>query len=117
MDENKPEVNNQQRPFARFHERSSNPKSRAQKYSKDKTSEEDLDDMKPRFNRYNVLGPSSKPSTPKKPIDDDDNNLFAEETDDLTMLGVDRSTFASPSNKPAQRPTSSAVSVSKKPET
>ena len=116
-DEDAAEVNNQHRPFARFHERSSNSRSRTQKYTRDNRTEGDLDDIKPRFNRYSAARPSPRSATSTKPIDDDVSNLFSEETDDLTMLGVDKTTFASPSSKTGQKPTSTAVSTAKKPQT
>lgn len=63
-----------------------------------------FDHQKVRFNRYKT----------RKSIDDDENDLFAEEKDDLTMLGTDRKALSHSSTTPAQRSTPTAISVSKK---
>jgi hypothetical protein len=102
------EVNNQHRPFGRFHSRSSNSKNRFAQREK-----EDLDVEKPQFNRYNVVQPSFK----RKPIEDEENDLFSEEKDDLTMVGTDKKAFSSSLTTPASKPTTTAVSLSKKTET
>jgi hypothetical protein len=106
------EINNQHRPFGRFH---SNSKTRIQQnqYAEREKEEEDLDVRKPQFNRYNI----TRSSFNKKSIEDDDNDLFSEEKDDLTMIGTDKKAFSSPSITSASKPSTTAVSLSKKTET
>jgi len=106
------EINNQHREFGKFHSRSSNFKNRIQKNTSEQR-EENLDVKKPQFNRYNVTRLRSKVAFNKKPIEDDENDLFAEEKDDLTMLGTDKKAFSSSSTMPTQKPTTTAISLTK----
>ncbi len=106
------EINNQHREFGKFHSRSSNFKKRIQQNKTD-DREEDLDIKKPRFNRYNVTRLYSKTSLNKKSLDDDENDIFSEEKDDLTLLGTDKKTFSSSSTIPAQKPSTTAISLTK----
>jgi hypothetical protein len=107
------EINNQHRPFGRFHSRSSNLKNRLQQNKYSKREEEDLDVKKPQFNRYNI----TRPSFNKKSLEDDENDLFSEEKDDLTMLGTDKKAFSSSSTTPAPKPSTTVVSLTTKTET
>jgi hypothetical protein len=113
-DEYANEVNNQHREFGKFHPRSSNFKKRIQQNKN--VQEQDLDDIKPQFNRYNTNRLHSRKPSKNKPIEDDENDLFAEEKDDLTMLGTDKKAFSSSSITPAQKPSTTAVSLTKKTE-
>ncbi|CAF4092783.1 unnamed protein product, partial [Rotaria sp. Silwood1] len=106
-------INNQHR---QFHLRSSNFKNRI-KQNKNKEEQENFDVKKPLFNRYNVTRLHSKTSFNKKPIEDDENDIFAEEKDDLTMVGIDKKTFSSSSTIPTEKPTTTAISLNKKTET
>jgi len=102
------EINNQHREFGKFHSRSSNFKKRIQQ-----NKNEDLDIEKPRFNRYNVTRLQSKTPSHKKSLEDDENDIFSEEKDDLTILGTDKKTFSSSSIIPAQKPSTTAISLTK----
>jgi hypothetical protein len=106
------EINNQHREFGKFHSRSSNFKKRIQQNKTD-DREEDLDIKKPRFNRYNVTRLYSKTSLNKKSLEDDENDIFSEEKNDLTILGTDKKTFSSSSTIPAQKPSTTAISLTK----
>lgn len=106
------EINNQHREFGKFHSRSSNFKKRIQQ-NKTEDREEDLDIKKPRFNRYNVTRLYSKTSLNKKSLEDDENDIFSEEKNDLTILGTDKKTFSSSSTIPAQKPSTTAISLTK----
>jgi hypothetical protein len=106
------EINNQHREFRKFHSRSSNFKKRIQQ-NKIEDREEDLDIKKPRFNRYNVTRLYSKTSLNKKSLEDDENDIFSEEKNDLTILGTDKKTFSSSSTIPAQKPSTTAISLTK----
>jgi hypothetical protein len=106
------EINNQHREFGKFHSRSSNFKKRIQQ-NKIEDREEDLDIKKPRFNRYNVTRLYSKTSLNKKSLEDDENDIFSEEKNDLTILGTDKKTFSSSSTIPAQKPSTTAISLTK----
>ena len=89
------EVNNEHRQFSQFYSRSSNSSSQIRRNkSKKEKAEEELDVNKPQFNRYNVSRIHSTVSTNKKFIEDDENDLFGEEKDDLTMLGTDKKVFS-----------------------
>ncbi|CAF0821603.1 unnamed protein product [Adineta steineri] len=105
------EVNNQHRQFNKFHPRSSNFKNK-NKHVK----EEELNDIKPKFNRYNTTRLHSRNPSKKKSIEDDEDDLFSEEKDNLTMLGTDTKAFSSSSNKPIQKPSSTAISLNKRTE-
>ena len=107
------QVNNQHRPFGKFHSRPSNSKNRTQQNRYAQRAAEELDVEKPQFNRYNV----ARPSFNRKPIEDEDNDLFSEEKDDLTMLGTDKKAFSASLTTPASKPTTTTVSLSKKTET
>jgi hypothetical protein len=109
------EGNNQQRQFGNFQSRPSNSKNRIQQNKR--AEEEDLDVIKPQFNRYNTTRSRSKVLSNTKPIEDEENDLFAEEKDDLTMLGTDKKAFSSLSTVPAQKPSKSAISLAKKTDT
>jgi hypothetical protein len=104
------EVNNQHRQFGKFHSRSSNFKNRIQQ---NKTIDEaDLNIKKPRFNKYNTT------RFPSKPIEDNENDLFSDEKDNLTMLGTDKKAFSlSSPTTPIQKPITTAVSLNKKTQT
>lgn len=106
---NKTEVNNQHREFAKFHSNSKN-------QIKQNKKEEDLDVKKPQFNRYNLTQSHSKPSSKKNFFDDEENDLFAEEKDDLTMLGTDKKAFSSSSTTSNQKPSTTAISLTRKTE-
>jgi hypothetical protein len=106
------EINNQHREFRKFHSRSSNFKKRIQQ-NKTEDREEDLDIKKPRFNRYNVTRLYSKTPLNKKSLEDDENDIFSEEKDNLTILGTDKKTFSSSSTIPAQKPSTTAISLTK----
>ncbi|CAF1303232.1 unnamed protein product [Rotaria sordida] len=100
------EINNQHRQF----ERSSNFKNRLQQ---NKNKEEDLDIKKSRFNKYNINRLHSK-----KSIDDDENDIFAEEKDNLTILGTDKKAFSSSlTTHHTEKPSTTAISLNKKTET
>jgi len=106
------EINNQHREFGKFYSRSSNFKKRIQQ-NKNEDGEEDLDIKKPRFNRYNVTRLQSKTPSHKKSLEDDENDIFSEEKDDLTILATDKKTFSSSSTIPAQKPSTTAISLTK----
>jgi hypothetical protein len=110
------EINNQHRPFGKFHSRPSNVKNRIQQNKNQEREMEDLDVKKPQFNRYNVTQSRSRIPYNKKPLQDDENDLFSEEKDDLTMLGTDKKAFSFSSTTPAQKPSTTAVSLNKKPD-
>jgi len=108
------EINNQHRQFGKFHSRSSNFKNQIQQ-NKNEKREEDLDIKKPQFNRYNVTQLRSRIPFNKRFLEEDnENDLFSEEKDDLTMLGTDKKAFSSSSTIPAQKPSTTAVSLAKK---
>lgn len=111
-DEHSTELNNQHRPFGKFHARSSNPRNRLQ-HPSDKQEEE----RKPQFNRYNTTRTHSKLSTNKRSVEDDDHDLFSEEKDDLTMVGTDKKAFSSSLITTTSKPTTTTISLDKKPET
>lgn len=107
-DEYSTELNNQHRQFSKFHSRSSN--------SKKMTKEQvDFDLKQPQFNRYNIARTHSKFPNNKKSFDhDDENDIFSEEKDDLTMLGTDKKAFSSSITTTASKPTTNAVSLKTK---
>ena len=118
------EVNNQHREFGKFHSRSSNSRNqfqrkmvREQEEEEDKRERDDLDARKPRFNRYNISRTRSRFPQNKKSFEDDDNDIFSEEKDDLTMLGTDKKAFAPSLTTTTSKPTTKAVSLSTKSQT
>ena len=118
IDEYSTELNNQHRPFGKFHSRSPNPKKRLEKRPPDEQEETaDFDVRKPQFNRYNTTRTHSKLSKNKKSLEDDDNDLFSEEKDDLTMVGTDKKAFSSSLTTATSRPTTTTISLNKKTET
>ncbi|UJR15260.1 hypothetical protein I4U23_002215 [Adineta vaga] len=107
------ELNNRHRPFGKFHPRSPSFQNQMQQIHNMNKQEDNLDDIKPQFNKYKVTRSQSKISSNMKTIEDDnDNDLFSEEKDDLTMLGTDKKALSSTMS--SQRPTSSAISLTKK---
>jgi hypothetical protein len=114
VNEHSNEVNNQHRQSGNFHSRSSSFKNRTQQNKH--TEEQDLDIKKPQFNRYNATRFGSKRSSKRKSIEDDETDLFSEEKDNLTMLGTDKKAFSLSSTTPAQKPSTTAVSLNQKTE-
>ncbi|CAF5147398.1 unnamed protein product, partial [Rotaria magnacalcarata] len=110
-----PQVNNQHRQFAQFHQRSSKSKNRIQQ-NKD-TKEKHLDIEKPQFNKYTSTRFNSMKSVNAKPIEDDDNDIFSEEKDNLTMFGTDKKAFSQSSTSPVPKPSTNAISLNKQAET
>ena len=110
------EVNNRHRQFGKFHPRSSSFKTRMQQVHNTEVEDEDLDDVKVRFNKYNSTRLRSATPSKNRPIEDNDNDLFSEEKDDLTMLGADKKAFSSASTSLTEKPTSTAISSTHKTE-
>jgi hypothetical protein len=110
------EVNNRHRQFGKFHPRSPNFKSRMQQIHNVKADDDDLDEIKVRFNRYNNTRLRSAIPSKSSAIEDDDNDLFSEEKDDLTMLGADRKAFSTTSTSVVEKPSSTAISLANKTE-
>ena len=82
------------------------------------TGYENVSTLKPRFNRYKTNRFRPKGSANIKAVNDgDENDLFAEEKDDLTMLGTDKKAFSAASGSPEQKSSKTAVSLGKKSET
>ena len=101
------ELNNQHRDFGKFQN------IKYKKKTNQNSEKEDLDVKKPQFNRYKV---TQSYSANKKSLEDDDNDIFSEEKDNLTMLGIDKKTFSSSSTISSSKPTSTAISLDKKTE-
>ncbi|CAF1039172.1 unnamed protein product [Adineta ricciae] len=106
-------VNNKHRQFGRFHPRSPSFQDQMQRIHNLNKQDSTFDEIKPQFTQYNVARVQSKISSKKRATeDDDDNDIFSEEKDDLTMLGSDKKAFSSAIS--SQKPTSTAMSLNRK---
>jgi hypothetical protein len=104
------DVRNQDRPFNRLHPRSSNFKQSRSSMNKTRSIDNDMEMAQVKFNRY-------KTTKKVQAVTEQDGDLFAEETDHLTILGADRQAFSSSTTQSIDMSMPKVVSMSSKSET